>query len=41
MVFYEDFGCMWLKLKFYAQNHQDWTILAITNENEENGLFLA
>ena len=41
MLFYEDFGFMWLKLKFYAKNHQNWTILAITKENEENGLFLA
>ena len=41
MLFYEDFGFMWLKLKFYAQNHQNWTILAITKENEENCLFFA
>ena len=30
MLFYEDFGFMLLKLKFYAKNHPNWTIFAIT-----------
>ena len=41
MVFYEDFGCMRLKLKFYAKNHLNLTVLAITKENAEIDLFLA
>ena len=32
---------MWLKIKFYDKNHQNWTILAITQENEKNSLFKA
>ena len=30
MLFYEDFGFMWLKLKFYAKNHLNLTVFAIT-----------
>ena len=41
MVFNEDFGCMWLKLKFYAKNHLIFTVFATTLENAEIDLFLA
>ena len=30
MLFHEDFGIIWVKLKFYAKNHINLTVLAIT-----------